>query len=162
MSVRISALISGVVVLASCGQATQVEQPKSKIIDDSYNSSDVTRDSTQTATAAPMSVSPSTSVTLTATEIQVACKKAIAELMGQPTNIMKSTINGEMVRVKYNRPDDGKLWTNECKFEGNNIVYRSIDLDGPNSGPGRWRDSGSDEKITWSKTGGKVEVSVNY
>lgn len=63
------------------------------------------------------------------------CKEGIAELFQQPTAIMKAEpIAGGITRVSYRRPSDNTLWKNDCRLEGNRIVWRAFDAS-PGSGP---------------------------
>ena len=50
------------------------------------------------------------------------CKAAIAELFGHSPRIMKTAPFQGVTRVLYRRPDDGKLWTNDCKLDGDRIM----------------------------------------
>jgi hypothetical protein len=91
------------------------------------------------------------------------CKKAIAELNGHSTSIMKIVSDADgIVGVRYARPDDGKVWTNECKFDGNRVIWRTVDAFGSGSGTGRWRDGPYDEKITYELRAGRPSVHIEY
>ena len=85
------------------------------------------------------------------------CKAAIAELFGHSPRIMKTAPFGGVTRVLYRRPDDGKLWTNDCKLEGDRIMWRSVDVV-----PGRWRNDPADEVLTFKVTGKSVELLTTY
>lgn len=94
-------------------------------------------------------------------EKEIACKKAISKLMGKPTSIMEAGFNAEgYVGVKYIRPDDGQIFINECKFNGNQIIWRGIFFTDGEVKPGRWRDGTSDEKITWTKSEKGISISM--
>jgi hypothetical protein len=72
-----------------------------------------------------------------------ACKKYIGELMGRPVssmNVDRVEDDGSLVAISYIRSDDQKLFKYECKLDGENIVWRGVDLFAPGEGPGRWRD----------------------
>jgi hypothetical protein len=72
-----------------------------------------------------------------------ACKKYISELMGRPVALMRvdrSETSEGSVSISYVRNDDQKLFKYECKLEGDNIVWRGVDIFGPGEGPGRWRE----------------------
>lgn len=63
--------------------------------------------------------------------------------MGRPISSMKIDRveeGGTLVALSYTRSDDGKLFKYECKLDGDNIVWRGVDIFGPGEGPGRWRD----------------------
>ncbi|WP_145961049.1 hypothetical protein [Sphingosinithalassobacter portus] len=96
--------------------------------------------------------------TPTPVQIETACKDAIAKLFGQPVSIMKATDQNGFLRVHYNRPDDGKLWTNDCRVEGDRIIWRGVE----NGAPGRWRNGPYDETITYQIEGDNVSVEVSY
>ena len=55
-------------------------------------------------------------------------------------------VDGEalgVTNVSYYRPDDGTLWQQKCKFQGNQIIWAARD--------GRWRDNYEwDEYLTFS------------
>ena len=72
-----------------------------------------------------------------------ACKKYIGELMGRPVssmNIDRVEDDGSLVAISYVRSDDQKIFKYECKLDGENIVWRGVDIFAPGEGPGRWRD----------------------
>lgn len=85
------------------------------------------------------------------------CKAAIAELFGHSPKIMKTAPFQGVTRVLYRRPDDGKLWTNDCKLEGDRIMLRSVDVI-----PGRWRNDPADEVLTFKVTGHTVLMQTTY
>lgn len=116
-----------------------------------------------TNTVANIAVDTASSNDITNSEKLTACKMAISKLMGKPTSIMTATITPDSYfRVTYKRPDDGKTFKNECRFDGNSIVWRGVDIFAPGEGPGRWRDNPADERITWSKVDGKINVEASY
>jgi len=72
-----------------------------------------------------------------------ACKKYISERMGRPVASMRvdgSETSEGLVAISYVRNDDQKLFKYECKLDGDNIVWRGVDIFGPGEGPGRWRE----------------------
>lgn len=92
-----------------------------------------------------------------------ACRAAIADLNGRSPSIVKVVSDdGEIVRVRYKRPDDGKVWTSDCRFDGTTVMWRAVDAFGPGSGTRRWRDNPADEKITFSIDGSKVTITTTY
>lgn len=90
------------------------------------------------------------------------CKAAIAELFGHSPRIMKAAPqeNG-IVRISYKRPDDGKLFKNDCQLHGNRIMWRGVNVS-PGSGPGRWRTHHDDEVLTFKVKGKSVELTTTY
>jgi hypothetical protein len=91
------------------------------------------------------------------------CRAAVAALNGRDPAIIKvEHITGDMAYVGYRRPDDGKVWKNRCRVEGDRVVWSAVDLDGPGSGPGRWRTHPDDETITYSIDGATVKVRVGF
>lgn len=90
------------------------------------------------------------------------CRAAIADINGQSPEIIKVKSNSQgQIVVRYNRPSDGKAWTNECKFEGDRVIWRTIGAFG-GSEPGRWRDSGYDETITFQIDGSDITIFTVY
>ena len=76
-------------------------------------------------------------------DLSSACKKYIGELMGRPVssmNIDRVEDDGSLVAISYVRSDDQKIFKYECKLDGENIVWRGVDIFAPGEGPGRWRD----------------------
>jgi hypothetical protein len=99
---------------------------------------------------------------LTPGETASVCKAAIAELFGHSPKIMKvASISDGIVRVSYRRPDDGKLFKNDCRLQGNRIMWRGFDIS-PGSGPGRWRNNPADEALTFKIVGKSVELLTTY
>ena len=93
---------------------------------------------------------------LTPAETASVCKAAIAELFGHSPKIMKTApFMGGVTRVLYRRPDDGKLWTNDCKLYGAQVMWRSVDVI-----PGRWRNHPADEVLTFKVTGHTVLIQT--
>lgn len=94
---------------------------------------------------------------LTPGETASVCKAAIAELFGHSPKIMKTAPFGGVTRVLYRRPDDGKLWTNDCKLDGPQVMWRSVDVV-----LGRWRNDPADEVLTFRVTGRTVLIQTTY
>jgi hypothetical protein len=86
---------------------------------------------------------PARQLTSKALDIPGQCKVFIASLMGRPVEKLSyqhpSYGDMSMVFVSYMR-DDGTAWKYQCKTDGQTIVWRVVDVDGPGSGPGRWRE----------------------
>ena len=90
------------------------------------------------------------------------CRAGIAELFGHSPKIMKAVpLGGGIVRISYKRPDDGKLFKNDCQLQGNRIMWRGVDIS-PSSGPGRWRNHPDDEILTYRIKGKSVELTTAY
>ena len=99
---------------------------------------------------------------MTSAKTDSICKAAIAELFGHSPKIMKASSIGQgIVRVGYRRPDDGKLFKNDCQLQGDRIIWRGFDIS-PGSGPGRWRNDPADEVLTFKVTGKSVELLTTY
>lgn len=108
----------------------------------------------------PSKAEPSKS--LTADEVASICKAGIAELFGHSPKIMKAARQGSgIIRISYKRPDDGKLFKNDCQVQGDRIMWRGFDIS-PGSGPGRWRNDPADEVLTFTVTGHSVELLTTY
>jgi len=65
------------------------------------------------------------------------------------------------VVVRYSRPDDGKEWTNECRFESDRVIWRTIGAFG-GSDAGRWRIGPYDEDIRFALEGSSVTITTTY
>lgn len=81
--------------------------------------------------------------TLPKVDLSSACKKYIGEIMGRPVssmNVDRVEEDGSLVAISYIRSDDQKSFKYECKLDGENIVWRGVDIFAPGEGPGRWRD----------------------
>lgn len=90
------------------------------------------------------------------------CKAAIASSFGRSASIMKVVSKtGDIVRIRYNRPDDGKQWTNDCRVEGKRILWRTVDAF-PGDGPGIWRTRPDDDVLTFEIKGKKIEILTAY
>ncbi len=90
------------------------------------------------------------------------CKAGIAKLFQQPAASMKAVpMAGGIVRVSYRRSSDNTLWTNDCRVEGDRIVWRAVDVS-PGSGPGRWRDDPADGALTYKVDGDHIDVAETF
>jgi hypothetical protein len=100
---------------------------------------------------------------LSATDLSRVCRAAIASMNGHKPRIMKVMSNKDgVVRIRYARPSDGKLWKNDCRVAGNQVEWRPVDADGPGSGESRWRSSDYGERVTFEIKGRKVEITTHY
>ncbi len=105
---------------------------------------------------------PSTAPSLTSAQLASVCKAALAETFAQPLKIMKVASNeGGIVRVRYNRPSDGKRWTNDCRVEGERVIWRTVDAF-KGDGPGVWRTRPEDEVTTFRIDGRNVTIITKY
>lgn len=85
------------------------------------------------------------------------CSATIATVFGQPIEIMTTepqSDNPEIYVVTYKRPDDGTVWVNKCKVEGDRVIWGAID--------GRWRTHNLDSKITFSESETHVTITEIY
>lgn len=107
-------------------------------------------------------VSPNLLPSLTSAQLASVCKAAIAETFTQPLKIMKVMSNESgIVRIRYNRPSDGKRWTNDCRVEGERVIWRTVDAF-KGDGPGVWRTRPDDEVTTFRIDGGNVTITTKY
>lgn len=61
------------------------------------------------------------------------CRATISMIMGRPISIIRvDSLSARLAHVSYTRPDDGGLWQQKCKTDGNHVVWGAPD--------GRWRD----------------------
>lgn len=91
------------------------------------------------------------------------CRAAVADINGHPPAIVRIVTAGlDTVRVSYRRPSDGSRWTNECRFDGDRVIWRTVDAFGPGSGLGRWRIDPMDEVITYSIRGTRIGITTTY
>ena len=75
-------------------------------------------------------------------ELGEACKKYIGGIMGRPVSSIRVDYEedgGSLIGVSYIRESDNKQWKYECTSEGDNIIWRGVDIFEPGEGPGRWR-----------------------
>jgi len=66
------------------------------------------------------------------------------------------------VRIRYVRPSDGKLWTNDCRVDGDRILWRTVNAFGAGSGEGRWRDDSADEVLTYAIDGDQITITTTF
>ena len=142
--------IAVILALAACSESTPQPSPQQA----KPSAADLAKADTDLGVV-PSKVEPTKP--LTPAKTASVCKAAIAELFGHSPRIMKTAPFGGVMRVLYRRPDDGKLWTNDCKLEGDRILWRSVDVV-----PGRWRNDPADEVLTFKITGKSVELLTIY
>ncbi len=142
------ATIFATIVLGGCSSSDEADKPS------------VATEPTSAKSTSDISLPERKS--LTAAERAQVCRAAVADINGHSPSIMKIKSNsGKSVVVRYNRPDDGKAWTDECRFDGDRVVWRPIGAFGGTK-PGRWRDSPQDEVIKFQIAGSKVTISTTY
>lgn len=102
-------------------------------------------------------------VTLSDGDFGRVCRAAVAALNGRDPAIIKvERIENGIAHVGYVRPNDGKVWKNQCRVDGNRVVWASVDLNGPGTGPGRWRTDAEDEVVTYAVRANTVTVRITY
>lgn len=79
-----------------------------------------------------------------------------------PANIRLDSVSDGIAQVSYTRVEDGKVWKNRCRIEGDRVIWGTIDADGPGTGFGRWREDPADEVITFRINGPNVRISQAY
>ncbi|RTY68364.1 hypothetical protein [Flavobacterium sp. LB2P53] len=78
----------------------------------------------------------------------------IASVMGQPIKIVKATKNNDLYFVTYLRKSDKQKFEYKVKFDGNDVIWASIE--------GRWRNSKYDEKISFEENGEKLKIITTF
>lgn len=100
---------------------------------------------------------------LSAADLGRVCRATIGALNGRDPGIIQVTsVENDMAYVSYVRPDDGKVWKSRCRVDGDRVLWVAMDLSGPGSGPGRWRNDPEDEMITYAITGPTVTIKLRY
>lgn len=95
----------------------------------------------------------------TPAQLSMICRAGIAAEFGRSHKIMQASAQSDgLIRVTYRRPGDAKLWKNDCKVEGDRIVWRTIDAS-EGSGVGRWRTGEYDDVLTFKVKGNFVTTS---
>lgn len=91
------------------------------------------------------------------------CRAAIADMNGHPPSIVRVISQREgIAQLRYRRPADGKAWTNECRVDGDRVIWRTVDAFGPGSGLGRWRTHAADETVQFSIDGSRVTITTTF
>ncbi|MEH3099982.1 hypothetical protein [Sphingomonas adhaesiva] len=99
--------------------------------------------------------------TYSALEKAKVCRAATAMMFGRDVNTINATQVGGLTRISYRRPDDNKLWKLDCQLDDEFVVWRPVDAFG-NDGPGRWRTSPEDDKMTFVMEGRMVAITLHY
>jgi hypothetical protein len=108
----------------------------------------------------PVAIQP---VTLSDTDLGRVCRAAIASLNGRDPAIVKiERLELGVAYVRYARPGDGKVWKNRCKAFGDKVIWSTVDLDGPGTGPGRWRTHPADENVTFRFEGDEIIITTAF
>ena len=78
------------------------------------------------------------------------CKAGVATVMGRDPSIMRiDTEVGGVLYLSYVRADDGSLWSNKCKVDGNLIIWAS--------NTGRWRNHPADPRLSY-----RIQAEIIY
>lgn len=113
-------------------------------------------DAPPTPIAEQEQVPPSATAAYTTDQLSMICRAGIAAEFARSPKIMTAReIEPGMMRIEYRRPNDPKLWKNDCRVEGNRIVWRTVDAS-PGSGAGRWRTTENDDVLTFKLEGNAV------
>jgi hypothetical protein len=137
-------------LLAQCGEAQQPSTKPSATME-------------QPAPAATDSTPPQEVEKLSSSDLARVCRAAIAALNDHDPSIIEVSSNtGDIVQVRYPRPSDGKVWTNECRVVGGRVVWRTVNAFGPGSSKGRWRTAPMDEVLTYKIDGPDVSITTTY
>ncbi len=108
---------------------------------------------TEVAAALAKVEPPVTRVVLTEADMGRICRAAIASLNGRDPAVIKVTGSaGNLRRVRYTR-DDGTTWTNECRFGGGGLDWRTVE----NGQPGRWR---TEDEVRFSINGKDIAIDT--
>jgi hypothetical protein len=96
-------------------------------------------------------------------DLQKICRAATAVLFGPDVSIIVAgEVKDGVVQTRYARPDDGVIWKNQCKVEGDKVIWAGVDIDYSGQGPGRWRTEPSDEVISFAVQGENIEITMKY
>ncbi|MFO1014520.1 MAG: hypothetical protein U1E50_12235 [Caulobacteraceae bacterium] len=115
------------------------------------------------ASKAATSASAAAAAGLSAAELGRVCRAAVAAINGRDPSIIRIVRSEEgMAYTEYARPDDGKIWKNRCRTDGDRVIWSTVDLDGPGTGPGRWRNDPADEIIRFKIDGRAVTISQDF
>lgn len=86
---------------------------------------------------------------------QQICRATIGAVMGRdPKTIKVSKVDSGIIHVSYSRSDDGTIWEQRCRIDGQKIVWAT------NSG--RWREHPLDEVITHAVSGTSLTISQKF
>lgn len=86
------------------------------------------------------------------------CAAAVQALLGKPYRFQKSA-DVEGLRVHQFRSPDG-AYANSCYLRGAVVMWRT-DKSPSHSKPGRWRTHALDEKVTWTRQGDRISITVS-
>jgi hypothetical protein len=86
---------------------------------------------------------------------QQICRATIGAVMGRDPRIIKvSSVDLGIIHVSYLRPDDGTLWEQRCRIDGQKVVWATKS--------GRWREDPMDEVITYTATGALLTINQKF
>lgn len=87
-------------------------------------------------------------VSLSAGDLAFVCRGAVAAIFSQPIDTIEEYHHeSEISYVFYTRANDQTEWRNRCRINGNRVIWAGVDIDGPGTGNGRWRNHPMDEVI---------------
>lgn len=145
---RVFLAAGSLLLLTACGNAYEAAPPDKPA---------------RNASAVSADAEPARTVQISETDQKRICRTVIADMNGHPPRIVEVVSSaGGIVRVRYTRPSDGRVWTNECRIEGGRILWRTVDAFGPGSGLGRWRTDPRDEVFTYSIAGDRVSITTTF
>lgn len=92
------------------------------------------------------------------------CRAAIITLMSyELKETISKQINANISAVARYRKADDTIWNYICKINKNDVVWASMNIDGPQKlSVGRWRIHPDDEKITFTIEQESLIVTVSY
>lgn len=83
------------------------------------------------------------------------CRATIGAVMGRDPQIIKvSGVDSGIIYVSYSRPDDGTLWEQRCRIDGQKVIWATK--------AGRWRELPVDEVITYSVAGASLTINRKF
>lgn len=86
---------------------------------------------------------------------QQICRATIGAVMGRDPKIIKvSKVESGIIHVSYSRPDDGTIWEQRCRIEGQKVIWATE--------TGRWREHPLDEVITYAVTGASLTITQKF
>ncbi len=99
--------------------------------------------------------------TLSSSERETICKAAIGDINGQdPGGVTVASVAAAVIRINHAPSETNKVSASDCRVEDNRILWRPIDIDGPGTGPGRWRDGPGDAKISFTLNGAQATITT--
>lgn len=78
----------------------------------------------------------------------------ISAIMNQPSKNIKVSEKDDLYILSYIRKSDSRKFDYKIKFEGNKVIWASID--------GRWRDASYDERITFEEGVDNMKITQTF